>query len=419
MPRRPKAKGLYQRGPYWLDWDRRADGGLRSPNLVIFWYDADRGKNRTKSAGTADVAGGKLALDAHYLATTQGATICPTCGQRRHVSERLTVDAAIADYLARNAHRRDALKAIRPRLAHVLDYLESLPTDPACEAIDEAWIARMREWLLERPIVSKTGKRRVRSLSTVENSVMQLAAAINDTHRNGDITRPAQFKPIPIKELNRTPEHRSDIDELIAMFRFATDPKYPEKRGPLHRFLIISVATLARPDAAFDVSVDPKRGQWNTNARVLNLNPKNRRQTKKYRAIVPVAWQVARRLDGASGFFIGTQGARTAWRSMCAELKLPGDGEAGSKLVRRSMAHLLRQRGVPVEQVETMLGHRKIDSVSELYAPFDPNYCVGAKVAIEAIIDEIESAVPNAFHRNVTGAAAVIVPIGAAKRAAK
>ena len=30
---------LYRRGKYWLDWDRKADGALRTPFLTIFWYD--------------------------------------------------------------------------------------------------------------------------------------------------------------------------------------------------------------------------------------------------------------------------------------------------------------------------------------------------------------------------------------------
>lgn len=82
---------------------------------------------------------------------------------------------------------------------------------------------------------------------------------------------------------------------------------------------------------------------------------------------------------------------------MCDELELPGEGEAGQKLIRRSMAHLLRARRVPVEQVAMMLGHRKIESTSELYAPFDPDYLAGAVAAIESIIDEIENLTPGAF----------------------
>jgi integrase len=82
---------------------------------------------------------------------------------------------------------------------------------------------------------------------------------------------------------------------------------------------------------------------------------------------------------------------------MAAELGLPDEGEAGTKLIRRSMAKLLRDRGVDREEVEMMLGHRRMDSTTEIYAPFDPSYLGGAVAAIEDIIGEITALVPNAF----------------------
>jgi len=231
--------------------------------------------------------------------------------------------------------------------------------------------------------------------------VLQLAAAINEAHRRHNSLFPAGFKPIPMTEVNRTPQHRSGMAEIKAMFRYAAEPK--KKRGHLLRFLQISLATLARPDAAHDVSTDPKRGQWNSNAGVLNLNPKGRRQTKKRRATVPMAWQVARLLDQVKGPFVPVHSVRSAWRAMAVELKLPMDGESGMKLVRRSMAKLLRDR-LPKDamiEIEMFLGHRVFDATSDIYAPFDPHYLALAKAQIEAIIDEIEVDVPGAFGRHL------------------
>ena len=89
---------------------------------------------------------------------------------------------------------------------------------------------------------------------------------------------------------------------------------------PLHRFLMISVATLARPDAAHDVSTAAERGQWNSKFHILNLNPKGRRQTKKYRPVVPVARQVAPWLDATKGYFVAASSVRSAWDNMAAEI---------------------------------------------------------------------------------------------------
>lgn len=384
-------------------------------NSPIFWYDPERGRTRSTSTGSGDVAEAKAALDRHYLQTTEGAAICPTCGQRRVAGSGFLVLQAIQDYLA-SKHGAD--KAIGHRLAHVTAYIaHSGDLGLTCERVKEDWIARFRAWAAKQPIVSLTGKKRTRSLSTIENSVLQLAAAINAANARGDASRPAQFRPIPTRELNRTPQHRSNVAELARMFAYAADAKFPLKRGPLHRFLIGSVATLGRPDAVHDICLDPKRRQWNSNARILNLNPEGRRQTKKYRPTVPVAWQAALHLDGRSGYFVGVKSVKSAWESMEIDLGLPRDGQSGMKLIRRSMAKLLRDRLPKADwtEVELFLGHDKFDNTSDIYAPFDPNYLAAARKEIEAIIDEIEKAAPGAFHRTSTGEGATVIPMRGAK----
>lgn len=434
MPRRAKAKGIYQRGDYWLDWDQAGDGTRRSPYLAIWWYDRERGRIRSTSTRTDDIDAARAALDRHYLANTEGALICPTCGQRRHAAQGLLLVRAIADYLTSHQHLA-SISAIRPRLNHVLRYVAAIGTaDIRCEQVTEDWVEQFRKWLLADPVVSTAGTKRAepRSLSTVENSVLQLAAAINAAHGRGDAARPAQFQPIQTRELNRTPQRRLSIEELAAAFRYATDRRFPKKRLALHRFLMLSVGTAARPDAAHDFSTVAAKRQWNSDRRVLSLNPSGRRQTKKHRATVIAPWQLAKRIDEVAGNFVEAVSVRSAWDSMCDDLGWPRDGEAGMKIVRRSVAQLLRDAGtprawstgwqspdrkVPTEQIELQLGHRQLDSVSDLYAAFDPDYLSAATAAIESIIDEIEARVPGAFHRIDTGEAPSVIPILASKKA--
>ncbi|API60970.1 hypothetical protein BSL82_05900 [Tardibacter chloracetimidivorans] len=336
----------------------------------------------------------------------------------------------MGNYLATEVDEKASAEAIRHRLAHIVNYLGTLQSaDISCDQVDEPWVARFRKWMIARPIVSPTGKTRPRSPATVENSVLQLQAVINAAHARGDARKPAQFRPIAAKQVNRTPRHRADVDQLAAMFRYCIDPAPDAARSPeerqrrirerqaLHRFLIVSVATLARPDAAHDVSLDPRRSQWDATHGVLDLNPRGRRQTRKYRATVWMPYQVRPHLDATKGFFVGPLSVKKSWEAMAAEIGLPGEGEAGMKLVRRSMAQLLRRPDlkVPVEQVELQLGHRRIESTSELYAPFQPDYLPDARRAIETIIDEIEAVVPGAFHRSDTGEKPNVVPIKAAQ----
>jgi integrase len=398
MPRKPTE--LYRRGQFWLAWDRKADNSLRSPFPAIFWYDTARGRIRSTSTGTKDVEQAKLALDAHYLQHERGLTVCPTCGQTRSITTSLLVTDAVTNYQLMHGDRQSSSQAIAARLSHIVAYLAQLPdSGVTCDQVDEGWITGFRAWSVKQPIVSPSGKLRVRTTSTVENSVLQLAAAINHAHRRGDTMKPAQFKPIAMKELNRTPRHRSSVAELAKMLAYAIQPSRKKRREPLRRFLIISIATLARPDAALDVSTAPERGQWDKTHGILDLNPRGRRQTKKYRAVVPVAHQVMPWLNACGGKFVGAASVQSGWRAMAGCIGLPSEGEGGTKLIRRSMAKLLRDRLPPAEwsEVEMFLGHRKFDSTSDIYAPFDPSYCAHAKRAIETLIDEIEALTPGAF----------------------
>ena len=47
-------------------------------NLEIIWYDSERRRERSASAGTDDVAQGRIALDRLYLTQT-GHRMCPHC----------------------------------------------------------------------------------------------------------------------------------------------------------------------------------------------------------------------------------------------------------------------------------------------------------------------------------------------------
>lgn len=424
MPKPRSEKPIYQRGPYRLEWDRAPDGSLRSPFLAIKWYDQRSGRGRSSSTGTADSIEGKTALDRFYLTHQQGAAICPTCGQQRQGIGNMLVSQAVNDYLVQVANERGSSGAISARLMHVLRYIATLSDSAVrCDQVDKVWIEGFRKWAALQPIVSpKTGEHRQRALSTIENSVLQLAAAINHMHSRGDTLKPAQFKPIPVKELNRTPQLRVNIATLAKMFAYAADPVWTRRRQLL-RFLQISVATMARPDAGHDFSVEPERSQWNSNARVISLNPRGRRQTKKYRAIVPAPRQMALLLDAAvkadEKFYVSVGSVKSAFETMVIDLGLPRDGESGMKLIRRSMAKLVRDR-LPVaehDEIEMWLGHKKFDAVSDIYAPFDPAYLSAARKAIEDIIDEVTALVPSAFRRTDAGDGESIISIRSASNA--
>ena len=197
------------------------------------------------------------------------------------------------------------------------------------------------------------------------------------------------------------------------MFRFGLDPPKREgrpwtekeramvaaSRTELLAFLRATVATWARPDAIFDLV---PAEQYMEAAGVLDLNPIGRRQTKMYQPKVPVAKQFAPILKAAAEreqrTFLANATIRHSWEAMRAQLNLPGRGEAGPKLIRRSMATIARLR-LGEEfwgQGRTMLGHIK-SSVSDIYAIPNAANLGRARAVTEAIIDESEALAPGAF----------------------
>ncbi len=117
--------------------------------------------------------------------------------------------------------------------------------------VNEAWIVGFRQWLSDEPYMAgKTPK--VRSPATIENSVVQLAAAISWARET------VSFRPIPLKDLTNSPSYRADITTLAAMFRYAL---VSDRRDSLLAFLRLGVISWGRPDAIMDASTEIRRGQ--------------------------------------------------------------------------------------------------------------------------------------------------------------
>lgn len=416
---------LYSRGQYRLQWDRRADGSLRSPFLQIVWYDAAARRNRSASTGTGEIAAAEAALDRLYLERERGERICPTCGQPTASARGKLLTEAISDYLTLREDR-PSIDSIRPRLAHVVTWLERANLlDLECDAVTAERVAEFRNWAGKVPVI-EAGVSRKRAPGTIEASVVALKAAINAAYRRGDALRPAQFMALPPRDVSRTPTYRADLDTLAAMFRYCLRPSPPPgeqwsvkmirrqiaHRANLLRFLQGSVATWARPDAVLDISTAPERDQWISAARVLRLNPRGRRQTTKHRPEIVVPARFAAILDATDGFLIPRKSVRKAFEAMLDELGLPRDRETGTKLIRRSVSQLARQRIGEANwaQGKMMLGHQR-HAISDLYALPDPANLGLALAATDWIIDEIEARCSGAF----TGDAPEMVLLAGAK----
>lgn len=399
MPRTKRPKPLYHRGNYSLH-------PRQGRNHEIVWYDETAKRERSVSAGTSDTRQASLALDRKYL-EAGNTRFCPKCGKPNDGEEATLLLRAMADYMLPREGQAGFARSTKPRLTKVMQYVAA--TDPAVtiQAINDQWIARFRKWLMDQPVKSKSGKPlRARTLGGVEGCVLQLAAVINGATKGN-----AQFKAKSVKDLAQSPVYRADIDTLAAMFRFCLYPekkpkqrwsakvaeKTVEGRTNLLRYLRAAVATWARPDAIYDLRA---KGQWHSEAGVLALNRPGREATKKRRPTIPVARQFRPWLDEAltREGYLPVVTIRHSWDAMRQHIGLPGNAEAGEKLVRRSVATICRRRIGEANWVQgkMMLGHHKSD-VSDIYAVPQPENLGLALEATEWLIDEIESRCSGAF----------------------
>lgn len=439
MPQRPPP--LYQRGKYWLDWDERADGSRRSPYLAVWWYDPASRRTRSRSTGTADPGEAQIFLDRRYLADTgEAPAFCAGCGRPMPHGRAYLLADAIADYRLEHGDHQASASSIVARLGHVIDFLEAgdaerqrASGDPddarqlrfgtatnCADAATGIFAECLRGWLRRQPVRWIDGegatRARPRAPASVEESIVQLAAALNHAveARRSD-ARPA-FRPIARAKVTRARRVRLEVPAIASMLAYAAEPR--KRRGALHGFLVVSICTIARPAHVFDLSVDPARDQWHPGSPTIDLNPAGRVQTDKRRPVLPVlppleSWLRAERarfdaLDPdariGAGRLVNHHGqpvasVKTAWRAMLQDLGMPREREWMPYVLRHSLATLCRRRGAVKWELEGWLGHRS--GTSETYAVGDAFPSVVA--ALQSILDEMEALAPGTLHRTCTG----------------
>ncbi len=423
------AAPVYRRGKYWLDKLRRADGTARSPSWYVFWYDPAARREASVSTGTADVDQAILALDRRYLSDADEApAYCHACGQPLASAEAYLLTDAIADYRLEHGDLKGSADSIQARLKHVLDFQDAEEarggafglTTSCAVACGMPFVTAFRAWSKDQPVTwrNKAGEvtaSRPRAAATTEESVLQVAAALNhaaDADPPRSERRPI-YKPLPRKQVSRPRRVRVDVPVLADMVAYAAEAE--KKRGSLHAFIVASLCTVARPDSVVDICVAPHREQWYPGSPTLDLNPFGRAQTNKYRPVLPVVpvlgeWLTAElaayeRLDRdeqiGAGYLVNYFGRSVldvdrAWSTMLIGLKLPKGREWKPYLLRHSLATILRNRGVAKWDLEGFMGH-DVTGSTEVYAI--GRFATVAN-ALNDILGEIDLRSPGALRRN-------------------
>ncbi|ARS29373.1 hypothetical protein KC8_19055 [Sphingomonas sp. KC8] len=300
-----------------------------------------------------------------------------------------------------------------------------LPSD-----LDDRVIARFRAWGVADPILTKkraseggwTHSERPRTASTVEESVIQLKAALNHA-----VPRFLPSAPV-LKHLTRdqvtAPRDFRLSEEMLARmldYTAAGGGKYaghPARLLPLRRYLIAAISTLDRPDAIMDMSVLPARKQWRANQMIFDLNPSGRIQTRKRRAALPIPAMLDRWLRETDNKFVCREvirrssdgdewieqvpvaSVKKAWQGMARDMDIPSGW--GPKLIRYSVATIIAEKRVDMAELEIALGHSPVKRTTARYTTFRPAYLASVRSCIAALWDELERLCEHPLHANLT-----------------
>lgn len=308
-----------------------------------------------------------------------------------------------------------------------------MPTPLMFDHIDDSMLTRFRKWGQEDPIIARRkdaegnwvdGERRKRAASTVEESIIQLKAALNYAFNNRRVRYVPPIKHRTRDQVTSASTYRLSVDALAELLDYSfrgagSYSAHGERLLPLRRYIIAAVCTLARPDAIYDMSVLPGREQWMRNERRFALNPARRLQTKKVRPVMPVVDLLHSWLDATDDRMICSERAvhdpkqqvdiieqvrvasvRKAWDGAREQLGIPAG--FGPKLIRHSMATILANRRVDLIQLEMALGHRVLSKTSSRYAIFDPDYLDTIKGGIEDVISDLTAKAGPAIHPKLT-----------------
>jgi len=212
---------------------------------------------------------------------------------------------------------------------------------------------------------------------SIQRNIEDVRAALNHAAANTRIPFVPKIPSVPKDKRSQARDVVMTIQEMGAALAFLSMDK------PTWRWVVLMMSTAARPDAclAFDPITQIKGGN-------LDMHPKAWPLTKKRNPTIPMPSHLKPILkDWKADPHTIVKSRRTAWRQMRAALGL--SEEVVPKTIRHTLATQLRTRGVPQEQISTLLGHAYGNRTTAVYAKYDPAYLREAIAVLSTIWGEI------------------------------
>ncbi len=325
-----------------------------SPVYYRTWYDPREQRQRRATLGTSQLEEAKRKL----------ATWCMGNARARDRShEEVTIEELTAAYWEDHAKHLTSRRAARGNL----DRWEAFWTGQALADVTPVALARFRRQLEAEQL----------SVGYIRRIFGTGRAAFNHAVKNRYVDR-APFVELPAEE---------DTGVQILTHRQVHNLFAAMKSDHGFRYLLLAFSTLAREEAILDLQGQ----QIDLERRLINLNPPGRKQTKKRRPTVPIPGILLPFVEdlGPEEYAVSYRGKKKAsvYALVSDAARRAGIGAIGSRVIRHHMATQLRAAGVPVWELEGILGHR-VPSTSERYAAFAPDYLSHATRVIDQYLTE-------------------------------
>jgi integrase len=348
-------KHSFQVGEWWLS---QRSG---SPAWYATCYDAAAQRTRRVSLGTDDFEQARQSLLERYLEQHR---------PQSAPAEEVALADVLLDYYKSHGSQARSAGSVRTSCGYWVDFFGE-------SSIAEA----TRPPQLEAFIAHLTGQGF--ATAYIQRILGVGKAALQRAWRRGEIAG-APYIPSVKVDYGEPLGRPLKIAELARLLREAPDH--------LRLMLMILIGTACRPEAALELT----GAQLDFDDRLIDLNPRGRAQTKKFRPVVKMPETLASVLANApSGRLVTFQGRPVkkiskAWRGMRQAAEL--DEEVNPYSIRHTVARWMRQNGVPAWEVAAQLGHKSRDyRTTELYAAFDPAYLQNAVRAIDLLFEKLRA----------------------------
>ena len=360
----PKQDRPGQIGSYWLSKKPRRDRA--DEPWCRTWYDERARQTRRVSLGTSDFQTAAVKL-AQWVAANER--------QYGQAPDEVLIDTVLLNYWNDHAQHIASARTARLNLSYWQEFWEGYTVadiTPKEQAKFRAWLGRRGTGLSGIDRILSTGRAAL-------NRAAKWQEVSSVPHIFGTLTANAKR--------SRKPKGRPITPEELARLFNAVRSRH------MMMFLLIASNTLARPAAILDL----RPAQFDNVHCLLDLNPPDRAQNKKYRPIVPVTPTLLPWLElpvGPSDRYVSHRKKPIGsilhmWRLTREAAGL--DERVTPYSVRHGMARELRKRRVPTEQIKLFLGHLPSgsDATTSIYAPYEPDFVGDAVRAIEEVMLEV------------------------------